>query len=147
MEIIDLLSVVYAEDYCVPLNTVNNEYPTAKCSVIGQLTGITVIYYYTVSLYNRQWNQSNQVFILHYQNVFNPLKIRIIYIYIKHHEFNCPHINSLFNQIWYDLKDHNMAPKQWISIRNIIIYWETKFCPNRRIFFILVAILDSQWPP
>ena len=27
-----------------------------------------------------------------------------------------------------------MAPKQWISIRNIIIYLETKFCPNRRIF-------------
>ena len=52
MEIIDLLSVAYAEDYCVALNTVNNKYPTAKCSVIGQLTGITVIYYYTVSLYN-----------------------------------------------------------------------------------------------
>ena len=27
-----------------------------------------------------------------------------------------------------------MAPKQWISIRNIIIYLETKFCPNQRIF-------------
>jgi len=27
-----------------------------------------------------------------------------------------------------------MAPKRWISIRNIIIYLETKFCPNRRIF-------------
>jgi hypothetical protein len=27
-----------------------------------------------------------------------------------------------------------MAPKQWISIRNILIYLETKFCPNRRIF-------------
>ena len=27
-----------------------------------------------------------------------------------------------------------MAPKQWISIRNIIIYLEAKFCPNRRIF-------------
>ena len=38
------------------------------------------------------------------------------------------------NKIWYDLKDHNMAPKQRISIRNIIIYLETKFCPNRRIF-------------
>jgi hypothetical protein len=30
-----------------------------------------------------------------------------------------------------------MAPKQWISIRNIIIYLETKFCPNRRIFVFL----------
>jgi hypothetical protein len=38
------------------------------------------------------------------------------------------------NKKWYDLKDHNMAPKQWISIRNIIIYLEFKFCPNRRIF-------------
>jgi hypothetical protein len=27
-----------------------------------------------------------------------------------------------------------MAPKQWISIRNIIIYLETKFCPNWKIF-------------
>ena len=27
-----------------------------------------------------------------------------------------------------------MAPKWWISIRNIIIYLETKFRPNRRIF-------------
>ena len=27
-----------------------------------------------------------------------------------------------------------MAPNKWISIRNIIIYLETKFCPNRRIF-------------
>jgi hypothetical protein len=27
-----------------------------------------------------------------------------------------------------------MAPKKWISIRNIIIYLETKFYPNRRIF-------------
>ena len=38
------------------------------------------------------------------------------------------------NKIWYDLKDHNMATKQWLSIRNIIIYLETKLCPNRRIF-------------
>jgi hypothetical protein len=30
--------------------------------------------------------------------------------------------------------DHNMAPKSWISIPNIKIYLETKFCPNRRIF-------------
>ena len=30
--------------------------------------------------------------------------------------------------------DHNMAPKPWISISNIKIYLETKFCPNRRIF-------------
>ena len=27
-----------------------------------------------------------------------------------------------------------MTPKQWISICNIIIYLETKCCPNRRIF-------------
>ena len=30
--------------------------------------------------------------------------------------------------------DHNMTPKPWISIPNIKIYLETKFCPNRRIF-------------
>ena len=27
-----------------------------------------------------------------------------------------------------------MAPKQWISILNIIIYLEAKFCPNWKIF-------------
>ena len=36
---------------------------------------------------------------------------------------------SKHNMIWY-----YMAPKRWISIRNIIIYLETKFRPNRRIF-------------
>ena len=36
---------------------------------------------------------------------------------------------SKHNKIWY-----YMAPKRWISIRNIIIYLETKFRPNRRIF-------------
>jgi hypothetical protein len=30
--------------------------------------------------------------------------------------------------------DHNMAPKPWISIPNIKIYFETKFRPNHRIF-------------
>jgi hypothetical protein len=43
-------------------------------------------------------------------------------------------MRNILNKIWYDLEDHDMAPKQWISIRNIIIYLETKFCPNRRIF-------------
>jgi hypothetical protein len=43
-------------------------------------------------------------------------------------------INFITNKIWYDLKDHSLALKQWISIRNIIIYLETKICPNRRIF-------------
>jgi hypothetical protein len=43
-------------------------------------------------------------------------------------------IQIKLNKIWYDLKDHNMAPKQWISIRNILIYLEIKFCPNQRIF-------------
>ena len=40
-----------------------------------------------------------------------------------------------------------IANQRWISIRHIIIYLETKFLPNRRIFFILAAILDSKWPP
>ena len=38
------------------------------------------------------------------------------------------------HKIWYDLKDHNMAPKPWTSIPNIKIYLKTKFCPNRRMF-------------
>jgi hypothetical protein len=50
--------------------------------------------------------------------------------------------NTKNNKIWYDLKDHNIAPKQWISIRNIIIYLETKLCPNRRIFVIIIIILS-----
>jgi hypothetical protein len=33
--------------------------------------------------------------------------------------------------------DHNMVPKPWISIPNIKIYLETKFCPNRSPFWIL----------
>ena len=41
--------------------------------------------------------------------------------------------NNNNNKIWYDLKDHNMAPQQRISICNIIIYLETKFCPKRRM--------------
>jgi hypothetical protein len=36
---------------------------------------------------------------------------------------------SKHNKIWY-----YMAPKRWISIRNIIIYLETNFRPIRRIF-------------
>ena len=40
-------------------------------------------------------------------------------------------LGVLLYKIWYD---HNMAPKKWISIRNIIIYLETKFYPYRRIF-------------
>jgi hypothetical protein len=47
------------------------------------------------------------------------------------------------NKIWYDLKDHNMAPKQWISIYNIIIYLETKFWPNWWIF----VFSKPKWSP
>jgi hypothetical protein len=36
---------------------------------------------------------------------------------------------SKYKNIWY-----YMAPKRWISIRNIVIYLETKFPLNRRIF-------------
>jgi hypothetical protein len=36
---------------------------------------------------------------------------------------------SKHNKIWY-----YMAPKRWISIRNIVIYLETKFRLNLRIF-------------
>ena len=60
---------------------------------------------------------------------------------IKYNQIFSRRINQLdcsiqikLNKIWYDLKDHNMAPKQWISIRNILIYLEIKFCPNQRIF-------------
>jgi hypothetical protein len=31
-----------------------------------------------------------------------------------------------------------IANQQWISIRNIIIYLETKFHPNRRIFVVMI---------
>ena len=66
-----------------------------------------------------------------------------------------PHHHHLIeNKIWYDLKDHNMATKQWISIRNIIIYLETKFCPNRRIFVFWRPFWiqngrhsKPKWPP
>jgi hypothetical protein len=44
---------------------------------------------------------------------------------------------SKHNKIWY-----YMAPKRWISIRNIIIYLETKFCPYRRIF-----VFWPKWLP
>jgi hypothetical protein len=50
--------------------------------------------------------------------------------------------------IWTKLcfqADYDVA-QRWISIRNIIIYLEAKFRPNQD-FCILVAILDSKWPP
>jgi hypothetical protein len=37
-----------------------------------------------------------------------------------------------------------MAPKQWIPIRNIIIYLEAKFCPNRRIFVSYFAAVAME---
>ena len=43
-----------------------------------------------------------------------------------------------------------IANQQWISIRNIIIYLETKFRPNRRIFVFgghFVPWLPWQRPP
>jgi hypothetical protein len=39
-----------------------------------------------------------------------------------------------------------IANQRWISIRNIIIYLEAKFCPNRRIFvFWRPFCLRFQW--
>jgi hypothetical protein len=43
-----------------------------------------------------------------------------------------------------------IANQRWISIHNIIIYLETKFCPNRRIFVFggyFVSWLPWQRPP
>jgi hypothetical protein len=43
-----------------------------------------------------------------------------------------------------------IANQRWISIRNIIIYLEAKFRPNRRIFVFgghFVSWLLWQWPP
>ena len=43
-----------------------------------------------------------------------------------------------------------IANQRWISIRNIIIYLETKFLPNRRIFVFgghFVPWLPWQWSP
>ena len=42
-----------------------------------------------------------------------------------------------------------IANQRWVSIRNIIIYLETKFRPNRRIFVFgshFVPWLPWQWP-
>jgi hypothetical protein len=47
--------------------------------------------------------------------------------------FNPPKAATYYGGYSYKV-DHNMVPKPWISIRNIIIYLETKFRPNRRIF-------------
>jgi hypothetical protein len=45
---------------------------------------------------------------------------------------------SKHNKIWY-----YMAPKRWISIRNIIIYLETKFSQIGRFLYFG----GSKWPP
>ena len=142
MEIIYLLSVAYAEDYCVALNTVSNKYPTAKCSAIRQLTGITVIYYRTVSLYNRRRNQNNHVFILHY--VSEPIKmclfiyffqIRITYMCIKHHEINCQHINSLFNyMVWKCSSTTNHLLTNCYTFRSIVFTIGTTNCTTTGTF-------------
>ena len=42
--------------------------------------------------------------------------------------------NNNNNKIWYDLKDHNMAPKQWIINLQHHNLLGNQFCPNRRIF-------------
>jgi hypothetical protein len=49
---------------------------------------------------------------------------------------------SKHNKIWY-----YMAPKWWISIRNIIIYLETKSSPKSEDFCILVAIFGHHSKP
>ena len=63
-------------------------------------------------------------------------------------DINSQHQNLLGNQIssksedfcilWFKMA--TIANQRWISIRNIIIYLETKFRPNRG-FFYLAAIL------
>jgi hypothetical protein len=40
----------------------------------------------------------------------------------------------LYFGVHFGFKMAAMATQRWISIRNIIIYLETKFRPNRRIF-------------
>jgi len=50
----------------------------------------------------------------------------------------------------FGFKMPTIANQRWISIRNIIIYLETKFRPNRRIFVFgghFVPWLPWQWPP
>jgi hypothetical protein len=45
----------------------------------------------------------------------------------------------------FGFKMATIANQRLISIRNIIIYLETKFRPNLEDFCILGVILDSKW--
>ena len=73
-------------------------------------------------------------------------------------DINSQHQNLLGNQIssksedfcilWFKMA--TIANQRWISIRNIIIYLETKFRPNRRIFVFagnFIPWLPWQRPP
>ena len=69
----------------------------------------------------------------------------------RHFEFVQPPPKAATYYGGYSYKvDHNMTPKPWISIPNIIIYLETKFRPNQRIFVFdghFVPWLPWQRPP
>ena len=88
-------------------------------------------------------------------NFFNPQKLphttvdiptKWIIIWLPNHGYQFPTSKSTwkpnFAQIrgflyfgsHFGFKMATIANQRWISIRNIIIYLETKFCPNRRIF-------------
>ena len=55
--------------------------------------------------------------------------------------------------MFIEIGDHwQFDDQRWISIRNTIIYLETKFCPNRRILhfgghlgFKMAAIANQRW--
>ena len=77
-------------------------------------------------------------------NFFNPLKAATYYggysYKVDHNmDINSQHQNLLGNQISSKSEDFcilaAIANQRWISIRNIIIYLETKFRPNRRILY------------
>ena len=72
-----------------------------------------------------------------------------IIIWLPNHGYQFPTSKSTwkpnFAQIggflYFGFKMAIIENQRWISIRNIIVYLETKFRPNRRIFFYLAAIL------
>jgi hypothetical protein len=56
-------------------------------------------------------------------------------------------IRTRNDMIWRIINGSQFQKRWWISIRKNKIYLETIFCPNRKDFCILAAILDSKWPP
>jgi hypothetical protein len=60
----------------------------------------------------------------------------------------CKLISIVGRQIVSGLRfQWKLISRMYFEVRNWLVMMKTKFRPNRRIFFILVAILDSKWSP